>query len=223
MLLQTTTRLLLAPLARLVYRPVVEGRENVPRHGPVILAANHLSFLDSVIIPLVTPRPVAFLAKAEYFRQPGFKGWLTRTCLTGIDAIPVQRGGHRAAQASLELALDVLADGRAFGIHPEGSRSRDGRIYRGRTGVAHLALTAGVPVVPVGLRGTERLQPVGSNLPRLVRVEVAFGEPIQVAGRFDGMPLGKARRLLTDEIMTAIQQLSGQVEAGVYNERAADV
>jgi 1-acyl-sn-glycerol-3-phosphate acyltransferase len=142
-LLQTTTRVLLAPLARAVFRPVVEGRENVPRRGPVILAANHLSFLDSVVIPLVAPRPVAFLAKAEYFRKPGLKGWLTRTCLTGIDAIPVQRGGHRGAQTSLELARDVLAAGGAFGIHPEGSRSRDGRIYRGRLARARLRCPGG--------------------------------------------------------------------------------
>jgi 1-acyl-sn-glycerol-3-phosphate acyltransferase len=117
----------------------------------------------------------------------------------------------------------VLGRGEAFGIYPEGTRSRDGRLYRGRTGVAHLALTAGVPVVPVGLTGTERLQPVGSSVPRIVPITVRFGEPIEVAGRYDGVPLGRARREVTDEIMTAIQRLSGQEEAGVYNERPTEV
>ncbi|SCG35970.1 1-acyl-sn-glycerol-3-phosphate acyltransferase [Micromonospora echinaurantiaca] len=216
MLLQATVRLVIAPLARLLYRPVVEGRENVPRRGPVILAANHLSFIDSVVIPLVAPRPVAFLAKAEYFRRPGFKGWLTRTCLTGIDAIPVQRGGHREARASLQLALDVLAEGRAFGLHPEGSRSRDGRIYRGRTGVAWLALASGAPVVPVAVLGTDRIQPIGARLPRLGKVTVRFGAPLhftQPAGS-----VGQARRAVTDEIMAAIRDLSGQEPADGYND-----
>jgi 1-acyl-sn-glycerol-3-phosphate acyltransferase len=215
-LLQATVRLVIAPLARLLYRPVVEGRENVPRRGPVILAANHLSFIDSVVIPLVAPRPVAFLAKAEYFRRPGLKGRLTRTCLTGIDAIPVQRGGHREARASLQLALDVLAEGRAFGLHPEGSRSRDGRIYRGRTGVAWLALASGAPVVPVAVLGTDRIQPIGARLPRLGKVTVRFGTPLrftQPAGS-----LGQARRAVTDEIMAAIRDLSGQEPADGYND-----
>ncbi|MFG1677541.1 lysophospholipid acyltransferase family protein [Micromonospora sp. NPDC049282] len=217
MLTQTGTRLLLTPLGRLAFRPVVEGRDNVPRHGPVILAANHLSFLDSVVIPLVAPRPVTFLAKDEYFRQPGVKGWLTRTCLTGIDAIPVERGGHRSAQASLRVALDVLAAGRAFGIHPEGSRSRDGRLYRGRTGVAWLALASGAPVVPVALLGTDRIQPVGARLPRPGRVTVRFGTPLRFT-RQTGGSAGPVRRAVTDEIMTAIQKLSGQEVADRYND-----
>lgn len=221
-LLQKTTRSLLAPLARLIFRPVVEGREHVPRCGPLILAANHLSFLDSVVIPLVAPRPVAFLAKAEYFQQPGIKGFLTRTSLTAIDAIPVQRGAHRAAQASLELALDVLADGRAFGIHPEGSRSRDGRIYRGRTGVAWLALATGAPVVPVAVLGTDRIQPIGARVPRLGQITVRFGAPL----RFPKPPArssGQARRAVTDEIMAAIQELSGQEPADDFNEGSVTV
>ncbi|MCP3785726.1 1-acyl-sn-glycerol-3-phosphate acyltransferase [Micromonospora sp. A3M-1-15] len=217
MLLQTTTRRVLAPLGRLAFRPVVEGRENVPRRGPLILAANHLSFIDSVVIPLVAPRPVAFLAKAEYFRLPGLKGWLTRTCLTGINAIPVERGGHRAAQASLHVALDVLAAGRAFGIHPEGSRSRDGRIYRGRTGVAWLALASGAPVVPVAVLGTDKIQPVGARLPRLGRITVRFGTPLHFTQQPAGSS-GPARRAITDEIMTAIRELSGQEPADGYNE-----
>jgi 1-acyl-sn-glycerol-3-phosphate acyltransferase len=207
------------PVLRAVWRPEVVGRENVPRTGGVILASNHLSFVDSVVIPSVTPRPVHFLAKSDYFTTPGVKGWLMRQWFEGIGMLPVDRDDPQAALGSLDTALEVLRRGEAFGIYPEGTRSRDGRIYRGRTGVAHLALVAGVPVVPVGLKGTERVQPVGSNLPRLVKVSVRFGEPIPVAGRADGVPLAKARRVLTDEIMDAIRAITGQEPAGVYNER----
>ena len=218
MLLQTATRAVVAPLARLVFRPTVEGRHHVPRRGPVILAANHLSFVDSIVIPIVAPRPVAFLAKAEYFRLPGVKGWVTGTGLRAIDAIPVQRGAHRAAQASLELALGVLAEGRAFGIHPEGSRSRDGRIYRGRTGVAWLALTSGAPVVPVAVRGTDRIQPVGARIPRPGRITVRFAPPLVFDTTVNN---GQTRRAVTDDIMAAIAALSGQPLADAYNEHSA--
>ncbi|MEU6134010.1 lysophospholipid acyltransferase family protein [Nocardioides sp. NPDC047086] len=211
------------PLLRAVWRPTVTGGENVPRSGGVILASNHLSFADSIVIPSVSPRPVHFLAKSDYFTGTGLKGAAQRAWFEGMGMLPVDRDDPQAALGSLEVALKVLGKGEAFGIYPEGTRSRDGRLYRGRTGVAHLALTAGVPVVPVGLRGTAELQPVGSSLPRLAKVTVEFGQPIQVAGRFDGVPLGKARRALTDEVMEAIAALSGQDLAGVYNERPADV
>jgi 1-acyl-sn-glycerol-3-phosphate acyltransferase len=211
------------PLLRAVWRPTVTGAENVPRTGGVLLASNHLSFADSIVIPSVSPRPVHFLAKSDYFTGTGIKGAAQRAWFEGMGMLPVDRDDPQAALGSLEVALEVLNKGEAFGIYPEGTRSRDGRLYRGRTGVAHLALTAGVPVVPVGLRGTAELQPVGSSLPRLAKVTVEFGQPIQVAGRFDGVPLGKARRSLTDEVMEAIAALSGQDVAGVYNERPADV
>lgn len=210
------------PLAKLVWRPTVTGLENVPRTGAVILASNHLSFADSLVIPIVAPRKVHFLAKSDYFRGGGVKGTLQKAWFEGMGMLPVDRDDPKAAIASLDTALEVLGRGEAFGLYPEGTRSRDGRLYRGRTGVAHLALTAGVPVVPVGITGTERLQPVGSTFPRIVPISVRFGEPIQVAGRYDGVALGKARRQVTDEIMTAIQALSGQEEAGVYNDRAPD-
>ncbi|MFE6647095.1 lysophospholipid acyltransferase family protein [Nocardioides sp. NPDC057772] len=210
------------PLLRAVWRPTVTGGENVPRSGGVILASNHLSFADSIVIPSVSPRPVHFLAKSDYFTGTGIKGAAQRAWFEGMGMLPVDRDDPQAALGSLEVALEVLGRGEAFGIYPEGTRSRDGRLYRGRTGVAHLALTAGVPVVPVGLRGTAELQPVGSSLPRLAKVTVEFGKPIQVAGRFDGVPLGKARRALTDEVMESIAALSGQEVAGVYNERPAD-
>lgn len=211
------------PLARAVWRPVVEGLDNVPLTGPVIVASNHLSFADSVVIPIVTPREVVFLAKADYFTGTGLKGRATRAWFEGLGMIPVDRDDTKAAIASLDIALEVLGRGEAFGIYPEGTRSRDGRLYRGRTGVGHLALTSGAPVVPVGLEGTQDLQPVGSRLPRLAKVTIRFGEPLSFAGRFDGVPTGRARREITDEVMTAIQRLSGQEEAGVYNERPPTV
>jgi 1-acyl-sn-glycerol-3-phosphate acyltransferase len=212
--------MLLVPLARLLFRMRIEGRHHIPRDGAVILAANHLSFIDSFIIPLVTPRPVSFLAKAEYFQHTGVKGWLIRASL--MDAIAVPRGAHRAAQASLELALEVLNDGKAFGIHPEGSRSRDGRLYRGRTGVAWLALASNAPVVPVAVLGTDRVQPVGARFPRIGRrIIVRFGPPLC----FPDPPANaaRARRVVTDEIMSAIQDLSGQKPAHSYNELSAGV
>lgn len=207
------------PVARLIWRPHVEGLDNIPTSGPVIVASNHLSFADSMIIPIVVPRPVAFLAKEDYFTGTGVKGALVRGWFEGIGMVPVDRDDTKSALASLEVALEILGRGEAFGIYPEGARSRDGRLYRGRTGVAQLALTSGAPIVPVGLIGTEKLQPVGARVPRLVRVTARFGRPIDVAGRFDGMPAGRARREVTDEVMRAIQALSGQPLAEGYNER----
>ena len=221
-MLYTVLHTVVPPLARAVWRPEVHGLENIPATGPVIIASNHLSFADSVVLPVLAPRKVVFLAKSDYFTGTGFKGGLSRQWFNGLGMLPVDRDDPQAALKSLEVALEVLARGEAFGIYPEGTRSRDGRLYRGRTGVAHLALTAGAPVVPVGLRGTQNLQPVGATWPRLAKVEVRFGKPIEVASRFAGVPSGRARRELTDEIMTAIQGLSGQAEAGVYNDRAPD-
>ncbi len=218
----TVLHAVVPPVAKLIWRPRVTGLENVPRTGPVIIASNHLSFADSLVIPIVTPRKVVFLAKSDYFAGGGVAGTLQKAWFEGMGMLPVDRDNTLAALASLDTALEVLGRGEAFGIYPEGTRSRDGRIYRGRTGVAHLALTAGVPVVPVGLTGTERLQPVGSRLPRVVPITVRFGAPIEVAGRYDGVPAGRARREVTDEIMAAIQELSGQEQAGVYNDRAPD-
>jgi 1-acyl-sn-glycerol-3-phosphate acyltransferase len=211
----------LPPVARAIWRPTVTGLEHVPRTGGVILASNHLSFIDSTMIPVVVPRKVVFLAKSDYFNGPGIKGALVRAWFEGLGMLPVDRDDSKAAIASLETALEVLGRGEAFGIYPEGTRSRDGRLYRGRTGVAHLALSAGVPVVPVGLKGTQDVQPVDASMPKIAPVSVSFGAPISPAG-YDGVPLGRARRELTDKIMAAIAELSGQEEAGTYNERAAD-
>lgn len=213
---------ILTPLATAIWRPEVVGADHVPARGPVILASNHLSFADSVVIPLTSPRQVAFLAKSDYFTGTGVKGWISREWFQGVGSIPVDRDDTRAAQKSLDMALAHLREGGAFGIYPEGTRSRDGRLYRGRTGVAWLALQAGCPVVPVALSGTQDIQPVGSRLPRRAKVRVEFGAPIEVAGRFDGIPQGRARRELTDEVMAAILTMSGQEWAGEYNQRAPE-
>lgn len=221
-MLYEVVNLVIPPVLKAVWRPRVTGLENVPRTGGVIVASNHLSFADSVVIPSVVPRKVVFLAKSDYFTGTGLRGAASRAWFGGLGMLPVDRDDTRAAMASLDTALEVLRRGEAFGIYPEGTRSRDGRLYRGRTGVAELALSAQVPIVPVGLRGTQDLQPVGSNLPRLAKVDVAFGEPIAVAGEYDGVPRGRARRDLTDRLMERIAALSGQEQAGVYNERPPD-
>ena len=216
-MLYTAGALVLKPLTRLLYRPEITGTQHVPPEGGVILASNHLSFIDSFAIPLAAPRKVHFLAKSDYFTGPGVIGTMKRGFFDGVGAVPVDRHSSRAAQESLDVALAVLLAGKAFGIYPEGTRSRDGQLYRGRTGVAWLALTAGVPVVPVGLRGTDDIQPVGSRWPRLATVRVAFGAPIYPQP-YAGQPLGRARRRLTDDVMDAIAGLTGQVRADRYND-----
>jgi 1-acyl-sn-glycerol-3-phosphate acyltransferase len=212
----------LRPLSRALWRPTISGEENVPPTGGVILASNHLSFIDSFAIPLAAPRRVSFLAKDDYFTGTGLRGRLQRSWMEGTGAIPVDRRSSRAAQESLDAALTVLRAGGAFGIYPEGTRSRDGRLYRGKTGVAWLALTAGVPVVPVALKGTQEIMPIGASLPRLAKVSVTFGKPIPVTERLAGMPQGRARRELTDAVMDAIAAMSGQERADEFNELPPD-
>jgi 1-acyl-sn-glycerol-3-phosphate acyltransferase len=213
------THAVVSPTAKALWRPTIEGIDNVPTDGPLIVASNHLSFADSLVIPIVAPRKVVFLAKSDYFTGKGPKGALQRTWFNGMGMLPVDRDDTKAALASLNIALEVLGRGEAFGIYPEGTRSRDGRLYRGRTGVAHLALTSGAPVLPVGVIGTQEIQPVGSRLPKLAKVTVRFGEPLRFEDRYAGVPPGRARREVTDVIMDAIQKLSGQPFAGVYHER----
>ncbi|MGY1820696.1 lysophospholipid acyltransferase family protein [Geodermatophilus sp. SYSU D00079] len=213
-MLYLVVRFLLRPLFRIVLRTHVTGRENVPATGAFILASNHLSFIDSMVIPLSAPRRVGYLAKAEYFTAPGFGGWLSKTLFTALGALPVQRQTHRAAQEALDTALGVLRQGGGFGIYPEGTRSRDGRLARGKTGVAWLALTADCPVVPVAVAGTDKVQPVGSRWPRPHKVSVTFGRPLTFP-EYRGMAgNGRARRAVTDQIMEAIAELSGQEKAG---------
>ncbi len=214
-------RWVLAPLVRMVYRPHLQGRENIPRTGPIILASNHLSLIDSFVIPMFAPRPVYFLAKSNYFEGTGISGWLSRQFFTALGATAVRRGAGQAALEALDQQKRILESGRAIALYPEGTRSLDGRLYKGRTGVAFLALETGAKVVPVGLTGTNEVMPVGAKWPRLTpRITIQYGEPIDVSAHGPASS-GKARRLATDEIMAAIHALSGQELAGTYNEAPA--
>ena len=209
-------RFLIAPLARAVYRPRIEGREKVPRTGPVIFASNHLSFIDSIAIPVAAPRPVHFMAKSAYFEK-----WASRQFFTAIGAIPVERGAGQKALDALDQQRTLLEDGRAVALYPEGTRSLDGRLYKGRTGVAFLALQTGAPVVPVGLIGTDKVMPVGAKIPTTAeRITVRFGAPLDLSPH-GAAASGRARRGATDEIMAAIHALSEQELANAYNEAPA--
>ena len=214
------TRAVCLALFKVLWRPVVVGRENIPPDGPLILASNHLSFLDSIVIPLAVPRRVVFLAKAEYWEGRSLASLPRRLFFRTFDAVPVQREQQRDAQASLDLARGVLERGDAFGIYPEGTRSRDGRLYRGRTGVGWLSMAASAPVVPVGLIGTDRVQPIGATMPRVHRVRIAFAPPVRPEDYAD-LPPGRARRQITDAVMESVAALTGQPLADGYNDHAA--
>ncbi|WP_299165175.1 1-acyl-sn-glycerol-3-phosphate acyltransferase [uncultured Arthrobacter sp.] len=211
-LTRSSTRGLIAGLCR----PTVVGLDNVPASGGFIVAPNHLSFLDSVLVQALMPRPVAFFAKAEYFTGTGVKGALTRSFFEGVGSIPVQRGQQAASVQALKTLLGMLEAGDGVGIYPEGTRSRDGLLYRGRTGVGWLALTTGAPVVPVGLLGTDRLQPAGSRWIRPQHFTMKIGEPLyfERTGPDHSLP---ARRQATDAIMDSIAGLTGQRRAAGYN------
>ncbi|MER5704577.1 lysophospholipid acyltransferase family protein [Micromonospora sp. NPDC002296] len=215
-------RAVLRPLMRLAWHPRIDGASHVPATGPVILASNHLSFQDSVLIPLAAPRPVSFLAKAEYFEGHGAGGLLRRQFFAGLGAIPVRRGVNREFQSSLDAALALLESGGAFGIYPEGTRSRDGRLHRGRTGVAWLAMASGAPVVPVAVAGTARLGSAAALLPGAARPVVRFGPVLEFPAHRGNAGSAPARRRVTDQIMDAIGALSGQERAHTYNPPPGD-
>ncbi|MGX1128997.1 1-acyl-sn-glycerol-3-phosphate acyltransferase [Streptomyces glaucescens] len=201
---------LLGPLLRLVFRPRIEGLEHVPASGAAIVAGNHLSFSDHFLMPAVLRRRITFLAKAEYFTGPGVKGRLTAAFFRSAGQIPVDRSGKDAGQAAIREGLGVLGKGELLGIYPEGTRSHDGRLYKGKVGVAVMALKAGVPVVPCAMIGTFEAQPPGRKVPRIHPVVIRFGEPLDFS-RYAGMENEKAvLRAVTDEIMYAILALSGQ-------------
>lgn len=209
------------PILWLLFRPRVVGGEHVPSYGPLIVASNHLSFIDSFIIPLAVPRPVTYIAKAAYFEGGGLKKGFVRWFLTNLGHVPVRRGARRAAMGALEQAAEVLENAGAFAIYPEGTRSPDGRLYRGRTGVGWLVLESGARVLPVALEGTERIQPIGASLPRVFgpRPTVRIGPPMDFS-HYRDLPPAKARRAITDEIVETIQKMSGQEYAAEYNGRA---
>ncbi len=198
-------------------RPSVVGLENVPKDGPFIVAPNHLSFFDSVIVQALMPRPVAFFAKAEYFTTAGVKGRVMKSFFESVGSIPVERGEQAASVQALKTLLDILESGKGIGIYPEGTRSRDGILYRGRTGVGWLALTTGAPVIPVGLIGTENLQPAGQKGFKPQHFTMKVGEPLYFdrTGPDHSLP---ARRKVTDSVMDAIAELSGQSRSTSYNQ-----
>lgn len=211
---------LLGPLLRLIYRPRVEGLEYIPATGPAILASNHLSFSDSFFLPLVCPRRITFLAKAEYFNGKGLKGWFSRMFFSGVGQVPIDRSGASAAEDALNTGLRILGEGHLLGIYPEGTRSPDGRLYRGKTGVARMALEAGVPVIPVAMIDTEKIQPIGSKVPRVMRVGIKIGKPLDFS-RYDGMENDRfVLRSMADEIMYELMELSGQEYVDIYAARA---
>lgn len=211
----------LGPLLKVVFRPQTEGAEHVP-DGPAILASNHLSYADWLFVPLTLPRRVTFVAKAEYFTSPGIKGWFQKQFFTGSGQVPIDRSGADAASGALLSAKRVLADGGLFGIYPEGTRSHDGRLYRGKTGVARLALESGVPVVPTAVVGTDVVAPPGKTFGRVTRPVVRFGRPLDFS-RYEGMENDRyILRSITDEIMYEIMRLSGQEYVDMYATQAKE-
>ena len=212
----------IGPIVKAIWRPWIIGRRNVPSEGAAILASNHLSFVDSVFLPLMIDRPVAFLAKSDYFTGRGLKGWSTRMFFKATGMIPIDRSGGKASEASLNTGLQVLGRGDLLGIYPEGTRSPDGKLYRGRTGIARMALEAHVPVVPVVMVDTDTMMPIGTRMPRIVRVGIVIGEPLDFS-RFDGMEGDRyILRSITDEIMVALQRLGEQEYEDVYASTVKD-
>ena len=211
-------KIVVTPVLRIFCRIKVEGKDHVPRSGPVILAANHRSFLDSIFIPLLVPRRVTFVAKAEYFDDKRV-AWFFR----GVGQIPIRREGGSASERALQSATEVLDAGGVFGIYPEGTRTRDGKLHRGHTGVARLALRTGAPIIPVGIIGSDEVQPIDSRLPKLFKtVTIRFGEPIDLEhyrGRHDDR---LALRDVADEVMFEIGQLSGYEYVDTYATRKAE-
>ena len=206
----------IGPLLTTVFRPWVTGLENVPRTGPIIVVCNHLSFVDSIFLPLMIDRQMAFLAKSDYFTGKGLKGWLVRFFMTSAGQLPIDRTGGKASEASLNAGLQILAEGGVLAIYPEGTRSPDGRMYRGRTGVARMILEAHVPVIPAAVIGTEKVMPLGSTIPKVHKVGVVIGKPLDFL-RFEGMESDRfVLRSITDEIIYEMNKLSEQEYVDVY-------
>lgn len=207
---------ILGPILHILFRPWVRGHKHIPRSGGAILASNHLSFSDSIFLPLKVRRPVAFLAKSEYFTGKGVKGALIRWFFKSTGQLPIDRSGGKASEDSLNTGLGVLERGLLLGIYPEGTRSPDAKLYRGRTGIARMVLEAKVPVIPVAMIDTEKVQPLGAKYPKIHRVGVVIGEPLDFT-RFSGMEGERAvLRAVTDQIVYQIHKLSGQEYEDIY-------
>ncbi len=212
----------IGPIVKAIFRPWIVGRTNVPATGAAILASNHLSFIDSIFLPLMIDRPVTFLAKSDYFTGRGVKGWATRMFMKASGQLPIDRAGEKASEASLNTGLQVLGRGDLLGIYPEGTRSPDGKLYRGRTGLARMALEARVPVIPVAIIDTDEVMPIGRKIPRIGRVGMIIGEPLDFS-RFQGMEGDRyILRSVTDEIMVALQRLGAQEYQDVYASTVKD-
>ncbi|MFA7322999.1 MAG: lysophospholipid acyltransferase family protein [Candidatus Nanopelagicales bacterium] len=211
------------PWLRLLFRPWIEGMENIPKDGPAILVSNHLSFSDSFFLPLVVPRHITFLAKSDYFTGRGIKGWLIKSFFTGVGQVPIDRSGGRASEAALRTGARILGQGDLLGIYPEGTRSPNGTLFRGRTGVARMALESKVVVVPVAMINTYEIQPPGAIWPRLRRVGIRIGEPMDFS-RYAGMEDDRfILRSVTDEIMYSLMSLSGQQYVDIYATKAKEL
>jgi 1-acyl-sn-glycerol-3-phosphate acyltransferase len=212
----------IGPVLKLIFRPWAEGTENVPDEGPAILASNHLSYSDWLFMPLAIPRRVTFVAKAEYFTGRGLKGWLQRSFFSGAGQVPIDRTGGRASEGAIRTGLRLLRQGELFGIYPEGTRSHDGRLYRGKTGIARMALEAKVPVIPVAVINTDVVAPPGKVFGRYARPGVRFGKPMDFS-RYEGMESDRyVLRAITDEIMYELMKLSGQEYVDMYASRAKE-
>jgi 1-acyl-sn-glycerol-3-phosphate acyltransferase len=197
----------LIPLLMLIFRPKVSGLRHVPSNGPVIIASNHLSFSDSIFMPLVVPRKVTFLAKSEYFTSPGIKGFIKKLTFIALGQVPIDRSGGKRSEAALATGLKVLQDGHCLGIYPEGTRSPDGRLYKGRTGIARMAIDSGAPIIPVAMFNTAEIQPTGQVVPKVRRVEMVFGEPMYFTGDSTDQAVLRAA---TNQLMEKIAELSKQ-------------
>lgn len=208
------------PILKAAYRPWIRGKENIPQSGPAILASNHNAVWDSVFLPMMIDREVVFMGKADYFTGTGLKGWATKEFMRAVGTIPVDRSGGRASEAALKAGLKRLGEGELFGIYPEGTRSPDGRLYRGKTGVARLALLSGAPVIPVAMIGTHAAQPIGQKIPSRTNIGMVIGEPLDFS-RYKGLDKDRyVLRAITDEIMYNLMLLSGHEYVDLY---AADV
>lgn len=214
--------LLLGPLMKLLSRPKAEGLEHIPESGGAILVSNHVAVADSFFMPLMMPRRVTFLAKREYFTGAGLKGRLKKYFFSGVGQVPIDRSSGAAAQAALDTGIRLLSEGNLLGVYPEGTRSPDGRLYKGKTGVARMALEAEVPVIPIGMFGTNKVNPLGSKMWRPHRVRVHVGPALDFS-RYEGLAGDRfVERSITDEIMYALMELSGQEYVDIYAAKAKD-
>jgi 1-acyl-sn-glycerol-3-phosphate acyltransferase len=213
---------LIGPLLRVWCRPTIEGAEHIPATGGALLASNHLAVADSFLLPAMVERRIVFLAKSEYFTSPGLVGWLKKQFFTGVGQVPVDRGSGSAARAALDTGIRLLREEKLVGIYPEGTRSPDGRLYKGKTGLARMALEAEVPVIPVAMIGTDKVNPIGSKMWRPHKVTIRIGEPLDFS-RYYGMANDRfIQRSMTDEIMYALMELSGSEYVDMYAAKAKE-